>query len=235
MQRLTLAAGGKVIQSLQDLTEAAASEDPASILGFAGQVEQVVTGDDDRYTFVQDCSASAAACTLLLQGPNKMTCHQLQDAVKDGLRAVKNCVEDGAVVPGAGAFELAASEHLLNETVTTVTGKTVLGVQAFAAALLIIPKTLAANSGFDVSDCLLKLKQERRDTGFAVGLDCTTGEPMLPADTGIWDGVRVKRQQLHLATVLANQLLLVDEVMRAGKQMGKQIQAAEGVGNPMGM
>ena len=32
----------------------------------------------------------------------------------------------------------------------------------------------------------------------------------------------MKRQSLYLSTVLANQLLLVDEVMRAGKQMGKQ-------------
>ncbi len=41
---------------------------------------------------------------------------------------------------------------------------------------------------------------------------------MISADEGIWDNVRVKRQCLHLATVLANQLLLVDEVMRAGRQ-----------------
>jgi T-complex protein 1 subunit zeta len=45
---------------------------------------------------------------------------------------------------------------------------------------------------------------------------------MLPAEEGVWDNVRVKRQSLYLSTVLANQLLLVDEVMRAGKQMGKQ-------------
>jgi T-complex protein 1 subunit zeta len=32
---------------------------------------------------------------------------------------------------------------------------------------------------------------------------------------------------LHLATVLASQLLLVDEVMRAGKQMGKAPEGAE--------
>ena len=44
---------------------------------------------------------------------------------------------------------------------------------------------------------------------------------MIPADEGVWDNVRVKRQCLHLSTVLASQLLLVDEVMRAGKQMGK--------------
>ena len=44
---------------------------------------------------------------------------------------------------------------------------------------------------------------------------------MIPADEGIWDNVRVKRQCLYLSTVLANQLLLVDEVMRAGKSMGR--------------
>jgi len=55
----------------------------------------------------------------------------------------------------------------------------------------------------------------------AIGLNCQTGEPMLPSEEGVWDNVRVKRQSLHLSTVLANQLLLVDEVMRAGKQMGR--------------
>ena len=29
-----------------------------------------------------------------------------QDAVRDGLRAVKNALEDGCVVPGCGAFEV---------------------------------------------------------------------------------------------------------------------------------
>ncbi len=31
-----------------------------------------------------------------------------QDAVRDGLRAVKNALEDGCVVPGCGAFEVRA-------------------------------------------------------------------------------------------------------------------------------
>jgi T-complex protein 1 subunit zeta len=55
-----------------------------------------------------------------------------------------------------------------------------------------------------------------------VGLDVKTGEPMLHQDEGAWDNIRVKRQSLYLSTVLASQLLLVNEVMRAGKQMGKQ-------------
>ena len=46
--------------------------------------------------------------TILMKGPNSHTLHQIKDAVRDGLRAVKNCIEDGCVVPGAGAFEVAA-------------------------------------------------------------------------------------------------------------------------------
>lgn len=80
------------------------------------------------------------------------------------------------------------------------------------------PKTLAENSGFDAQDCILKLNEEREGSDLAVCLDCNSGEPMISAVEGIWDNVRVKRQCLHLATVLANQLLLVDEVMRAGRQ-----------------
>ena len=58
---------------------------------------------------------------------------------------------DGALVPGAGAFEIAAAAHLQAYAATGVTGKVKLGVQAFADALLVIPKTLAENSGFDIS------------------------------------------------------------------------------------
>jgi T-complex protein 1 subunit zeta len=41
---------------------------------------------------------------------------QIKDAVRDGLRAVKNVIDDKAVVLGAGAFEVAAAQHL-RETV----------------------------------------------------------------------------------------------------------------------
>ena len=34
---------------------------------------------------------------------------QIKDAIRDGLRAVKNTIDDQAVVPGGGAFEVAAT------------------------------------------------------------------------------------------------------------------------------
>jgi T-complex protein 1 subunit zeta len=217
MERLTLACGGSPIHSLQDMEE--------SQLGYAGKVSQVTLGED-KFTFVEDC-ANAKSCTLLLQGPNEHALNQTKDAVKDGLRALKNALEDQAVVPGAGAFEIATYLHLTHTLLPNTKGKIKFGIQAFADALLIVPKTLAENSGLDVQTTLLTLQEERQSTGMLVGLDVKTGEAILPQDLGIWDNVRVKRQSLYLSTVLASQLLLVDEVMRAGKQMGRQPQMDE--------
>ena len=63
-------------------------------------------------------------------------------------------IVDKSVVPGAGAFQIACAAHLSGEAFRKqVKGKAKYGVSAFADALLVIPKTLAANSGHDIQDC----------------------------------------------------------------------------------
>ena len=52
-----------------------------------------------------------------------------------------------------------------------------------------------------------------------VGFDVSTGEPFDPTLAGVYDNYIVKKQILQSAPVLASQLLLVDEVMRAGINM----------------
>ena len=51
------------------------------------------------------------------------------------------------------------------------------------------------------------------------GLDCATGEPMDPAMAGIYDNYIVKKQIMQSAPIICSQLLLVDEVIRAGMNM----------------
>ncbi|KAK8805660.1 hypothetical protein WA158_002316 [Blastocystis sp. Blastoise] len=211
MERLTLACGGMAINSVEDLTP--------SILGTAGHVYEYTLGED-KFVFVEDVQ-NPFSCTILIKGPNTQTVTQIKDAVHDGIRSVKNAIEDQKVIPGAGAFEIAASEHLYDYS-KTIEGKSKLGVKAFADALLIIPKTLAENSGFDVMDTLIGVQTEYQKTKAAVGIDLLTGEPMLPAMEGVYDNYSVKRQFIQLSTVIASQLLLVDEVMRAGKDMNKK-------------
>jgi len=210
MERLVLACGGTAVDSVTELEP--------ECLGWAGKVFEHVLGEE-AYTFVEDV-AHPTSCTVLLKGPNDHTIAQMKDAVRDGLRAVKNVYEDAALLPGAGAFEVAICQRLLNETRKTVAGRAKLGVQAFAEALLVIPKTLAENAGLDVQETVLTL-QDEHDRGSAAGLDVVTGEPMDPVLSGVLDNYIVKVQMLHSAPVVATQLLLVDEVMRAGVNMRK--------------
>lgn len=206
MERVTLACGGIPVNSPDGLTP----ED----LGFAGVVYEEVH-EDEKYTFVEDVK-NPFSCTVLLRGPNKHTITQMKDAIRDGLRAVKNTIEDSCVLPGAGAFEIAAHSYLKKYAEENVTGKTKLGVNAFAEGLLVIPKTLAETSGHDPLECIIKLGEENAK-GHPAGLDLATGEALDPKASGIYDNYVVKRQMLELSSVISTQLLLVDEILRAGR------------------
>merc|ERR1711902_410476 len=204
MERMTLACGGQAMNTFEELDE--------SCLGYAGVVYEHVLGEN-KFTFVEECK-NPRSVTILLRAGNKHTLTQMKDAVRDGLRAVKNALEDGCVVPGAGAYEVAC-HTVLKKFLETVKGKARLGIQAYADGLMIIPKTLAANAGYDSQEVMVKLLEEARD-GASVGMDCDTGEACIPKDKGIYDNYRVKRQMVNSCTVIASNLLLVDEIMRAG-------------------
>lgn len=210
MERLVLACGGEAVNSVDDLTE--------DCLGWAGLVYEHVLGEE-KYTFVENVR-NPHSCTILIKGPNDHTIAQIKDAVRDGLRSVKNTIEDEAVILGAGAFEVAARQHLVNNIKKTVQGRAQLGVQAFADALLVVPKILAENSGLDTQDAIIALTDEH-EKGNIVGLNHNTGDPMDPQMEGIFDNYSVKRQIINSGPVIASQLLLVDEVIRAGRNMRK--------------
>ncbi|KAL2916180.1 T-complex protein 1 subunit zeta [Polyrhizophydium stewartii] len=210
MERLQLCCGGVAQNSVDDLT--------ADVLGSAGLVYEHVLGEE-KFTFVEEV-ANPKSVTILITGPNSHTISQVNDAVRDGLRAVKNAIEDEHVVPGAGAFQVALHAHLLKFK-DTVEGRARLGVQAFAEAMLIIPKVLAQNGGFDAQDVLVELQKEYAH-GHVAGIDLGTGETLDPVMEGIWDNYRVHRQMLNSCAVIASNFLLVDEMMRAGRSSLKQ-------------
>jgi len=204
MERLTLACGGTPVNSLEGITE--------STLGWAGQVYEYVLGED-KYTFIEEVK-NPKSVTILLKASTKFALTQLKDSVYDGLRAVKNTLDDQGYVPGAGSFEVAAYQELL-KLEQTVKGKARIGVKAYAEALLIIPKTLATNAGYDPQDVIVKLLSAR-DSNLPIGIDLSTGEAVDANVLEVYDNVKVKKQLLESCTMIACNLLLVDEMMRAG-------------------
>ena len=209
MERLMLCCGGRAVNAVDGITP----ED----LGWADSVKQETLGDD-KYTFVEGCN-NAKSCTILVKGPDPHTIAQLKDAIRDGLRAVKNVIEDSSVIPGAGAFEVFAHKKLV-EYADTVEGKAKLGVAAFGRALLVIPKILAENAGYDVQDALIMLQDEFRKQKVPVGLDLEKFGVLSPTQMGIFDNYCVKKLFITLSNTLAQQLLLCDEILKAGRQMG---------------
>ncbi|MCQ2817064.1 MAG: T-complex protein 1 subunit zeta [archaeon] len=213
MERLILCCGGNNVNSFDELTE--------SDLGYADLVYEQTLGDE-KYTFVEGVK-NPHSCTILIKGSNDYGIAQIKDAIRDGLRAVKNVFDDKCIIPGAGAFEIACSKTL-KDYAETIPEKSHFGIIAFADALEIIPKAICRNSGLDPQECLLKCRKEYNDKKELMGIDIKTGDPLNPINAGIFDNYCVKKSFLNVGPVLAQQLLMVDEVMRAGKQMkGDQI------------
>lgn len=239
MERLQLICGGVAQNSVEDMTP--------DVLGYAGLVYEQTLGEE-KYTFVEEVK-DPKSVTLLIKGPNQHTIAQVNDAVRDGLRSVYNTIVDKSVVPGAGAFQVACAMHLKsNDYLKTIKGKAKYGVEAFADALLVIPKTLAANAGHDVQDArkllfrdkmtIQKLTnetvanlQDAHREGENVGLDLQTGDAMDPELIGVYDSFRVLRNSIASSSSIASNLLLCDEMLKA-RQMGRAAGPGPGMDGP---
>jgi T-complex protein 1 subunit zeta len=208
MERLALAAGCSCVQACDDLN--------ADCLGEAGLVYEYVLGEE-KFTFMEQMK-DPNSCTVLIRGPNSFTISLINESLRDGLRAVKNTLDMQNIVPGAGAFEIAACEHL-RANLDKAQGRAKLGVEVFAESLLVVPKALAENSGHDAQDVIIKMREAlAANPGVAVGFDLKSGDVLDPEACGILDTYLAKRHMISTAPVIANQLLLVDEILRAGRK-----------------
>ncbi|EDO17858.1 hypothetical protein Kpol_1043p48 [Vanderwaltozyma polyspora DSM 70294] len=219
MERLQLVTGGEAQNSVDDL-------DP-SVLGYSGLVYQETIGEE-KFTYVTE-NKLPKSCTILIKGAAHYQLNQTKDAVRDGLRAVANVLKDKNVVPGAGSYFISASQHLKTANMSKLgaKGKTKTGIEAFAESLLIIPKTLVKNSGYDALDVLALcedelISAEDSEERRYVGVDLNLGDSCDPTIEGIWDSYRVIRNAINGATGIASNLLLCDELLRAGKSTLKE-------------
>ncbi|CAH2351416.1 T-complex protein 1 subunit zeta [[Candida] railenensis] len=211
MERLQLVCGGEAQNSVDDLSP--------EILGYSGLVYEHTIGEE-KFTFVTE-NKDPKSVTILIKGATNHILQQTKDAVRDGLRAVANVIKDNSLLPGGGAFFLSCNDHLLSKENKIAVGRSKTGVKAFAEALLVIPKTLATNAGLDSLETISNCQDEINDDRI-VGIDLKSGEPMDPSIEGIWDSYRVLRNAISAATGIASNLLLCDELLKAGRSSLKQ-------------
>ncbi|SFR99757.1 Chaperonin GroEL (HSP60 family) [Halomicrobium zhouii] len=213
-RQVALATGATPVGDLDVLT--------ADHLGFAGSVAQQkfreLTHKQDapaERTMVFDDLPGETVGTILLRGGTEHALDEVERAVEDSVGVTVAAVEDGVIVPGAGAPEIALA-RAVRERSTDVAGREQLALEAFADSLETLPRTLAENAGHDVVDALVALRTAHDDGDWAAGLDADTGDVVDAYRAGVMEPYRVKSCALSSAVDAATLVLRIDDLISAG-------------------
>jgi thermosome len=222
MEKLSKATQASVVTNIEDLT----SED----LGEAGAVrERKISGDE--MIFVEECK-DPKAVTLLVRGSTEHVVDEIERAVEDAIGVVAATVEDGKVVAGGGAAEIAIARGL-KEYADTISGREQLAVAAFAEALEVVPKTLAENAGLDSIDSLVDLRAAHEKSIY-MGLDVFKGGVRDMYKGGVIEPRRVKKQAIQSAAEAAEMILRIDDVIASSSSGRPGPEDMEGMPPGMG-
>jgi T-complex protein 1 subunit alpha len=215
LKRLAKATGGQVVTTMADM-EGDESFDAAS-LGSCKAVREVRVGDGEMMQFY-GCQGSGAS-TIVLRGANEYMLDEMDRALHDALCVVKRMLESNTLVAGGGAVEAALSVYL-EEYATTLDTREQLAIEAFADALLVIPKTLAVNAAKDSSELVAKLRAmhfksqhgSKEDEHLkTTGLDLVEGAIRDNLAAGVVEPAMSKIKSLRFATEAAITILRIDD------------------------
>jgi len=207
MEKLARATGGKLVTNLDDLK--------AADLGKAGLAEERKIGDD-KMVFIEECKDPRSVSVLIRAGLERLV-DEAERALKDALFVLIDVVHKPKIVTGAGAIEAELAKQLKVYAIK-VGGREQLAIEAFAASLETIPRTLAENAGLDPIDIMVALRSahEKKD-GVHFGVDVLKGGVKDMKKQGVTEPVRVKEQAIKSAAEAAGMILRVDDVIAAAK------------------
>ena len=185
----------------------------ADDLGEAEAVRVEPFGEDDL-AFVEGGAASESVTVFARGGTDHVT-DELERAIHDGLDVVTAALDEGGVVPGGGASEVAIGAHIRDQT-ASIEGRRQLAVEAFADAIDVLPRTLAENTGMDPIDALVDLRS-RHDSDGRAGIitEDEAGSVDDPVDAGVFDPAAVKHEAIESATEAATMIARIDDVISA--------------------
>ncbi|KRZ76597.1 T-complex protein 1 subunit alpha, partial [Trichinella papuae] len=221
LKRIAKATGATLITSMTGL-ETEESFD-ASLLGHAEEVVQERICDDELILIKGPKARTSSS--IILRGANEFMLDEMERSVHDALCALKRVMESGKVVVGGGTVETAISVYLENFA-NSLSSRELLAVAEFASALMVIPRTLAVNSGEDCSDLIAKLRayhngyyMNRSDE--TAGLDVKNGEVIDNKVAGVLEPLESKVKILKFATEAAITILRIDDMIKVDPEERK--------------
>jgi thermosome len=206
IENLARATGATIVNSIDAITP--------KDLGSAGLVEErKVSGDEMIY--VSECK-NPKAVSIIVRGGTQHVVDELERAIHDALMVISVVVEGKKIVAGGGAPETELSLQL-RRYASQEGGRVQLAIEAFAAALEIIPRTLAENAGLDAIDMLVAIRAAHEGGKKNFGLDVFEGKPVDMLKAGVIEPLRVKTQAISSASEAAVMILRIDDVIASSK------------------
>ncbi len=207
MEKLEKATRGKIVTAVEEIN--------GSDLGHAGLVEERKMAGD-KMLFIQECE-NPHAVSIVIRGGTEHIVDEVERTLHDMLRVTGCIIEDGKAVAGGGAVETELALRV-REYSASLKGREQLAVENFAAAVEVIPRTLAENSGLDPIDKLVELKAAHEKGEKNAGLDAYTGKIVDMGQGGAIEPLRTKKQSVESAVEAATMILRIDDVISSKKE-----------------
>jgi len=216
---IAAATGGKVLLSLAD--DNGEESVDASGFGTAAEVSETKVGDGELI-YIKGCSAKTSQ-SIILRGANDFLLDEIDRSLHDAMCAVKRCLESKKVLPGGGCIEAALSVHM-ESVAEKIATRERLAVEAFAQAMLVIPKTLAVNGAYDAIDLAAQLRAyhaasqtdpAKKDYKWT-GLDLEEGKIRNNLAAGVLEPAMGKVKMIRFATEAAITILRIDDAITMG-------------------
>ena len=159
------------------------------------------------------------AMTAVIRGSTPEIRDEVSRAFDDALGVSHRLTKESNILPGGGATHIHLARQL-REYATTQSGREQMAIEGYAAALEIVPRTLAENAGYDPIDIVLSLsaaQAKKEDSGSWIGLNGNSGEIMDMFEEEIFDPIFVAEHAISGATEAAISILRIDDVLWAKK------------------
>ncbi len=191
---LATATGAKIVGNLKELS--------AQDIGIADELIADKIELENIVTF-KGCRGA----TFLLRGNIPQTIDELETAIKNSFTTLKIVEGDKRVLPSSGAMEAQLAQELHTYAKSFGSREQVV-IDAYASALMDVPRCLAQNYGLNSTDTILELRR-LHDGG-----DCTAG--VCEGSCGDWvcmEPLRVKRSVIRRAYEVSLLMLRIDELL----------------------
>lgn len=208
LELLAMATGGRIVPRFSELDE--------KKLGSAGVVREIGYGTTkDKNVVVENCKNSKAV-TIFIRAGNRMILEEAKRSMHDALCVARNLVRDNRIVYGGGSSDISCA-LAVSKASDSVESVEQYAVRAFAEALESIPLALAENSGLPALQVVTDVKSRQlAENNPRIGVDCMgvgSADMKNAGDSGVFDTLVGKKEQIRLSTQVVQMLLKIDDVI----------------------